>query len=139
MPADAVAVGGDHTGGSAMRQAVLALTVVVAGAVAFAADDDQSKKDLQSLQGKWKLVSQTKDGKGTGKDEIEGLTVTIKGDKWEVKKGDKTLLSGTVKLDASKTPKSADWTITSDGGLKDKTAAAIYKIDKDKFHHCYGE
>jgi len=120
------------------------VAVVVACPAAFAADekpkkDDQSKKDLKALEGTWKLVSQTKDGTQADKDKLEGMSVTIKGDKWEVKKDDTVLLSGTVTLDASKKPKAADWKVTSDGALKDKTALAIYKVEKDKFHHCYGE
>jgi uncharacterized protein (TIGR03067 family) len=139
MPPDAAAVGGDRSGGWAMRQTVLALAILAAGAVAFAADDDQAKKDLKSLEGTWKIVSQTKNGKETEKDKLDGLIVTIKGDKWEVKRDDKVVLAGTVKLVESKKHKAADWTVTSDGDLKDHTVQGIFKVEKDKLHHCYGE
>jgi len=118
----------------AMKRLVLALAVVVACPVAFAADDDQAKKDLKALQGTWKLVKSTQNGKEKDKDEIAGLTVVIKDDKWEVKKDGTTFLSGTVKLDTSKKPKAADWTVKE---LEDKVAPAIYKVDKDSFHNCY--
>lgn len=126
-----------------MRQAVLALAVVVAAgalAVTFAEEDkDQAKKDLKLLEGTWDYTKHVANGKETAKENLEGLTLTVKGDKWEVKKDDKVFLGGTVKLDPSKKPKAADWTITTEGQLKDKTAKAIYKLDKDTFEHCYGE
>ena len=41
-------------------------------------------------------------------------------------------------LDPSKTPKAADWTITTEGELKGKTALGIYDVDKDTWKHCFG-
>ena len=35
-------------------------------------------------------------------------------------------------------PKAADWKITSEGDLKDKTALGIYDVDKDTWKHCFG-
>jgi uncharacterized protein (TIGR03067 family) len=122
-----------------MRKSVLALALLAACAVAFAADDDQAKKDLKALQGTWTYSKNVVNGKEASEDSLTDMTLTIKDNKWTVKKGDDVLLEGTVKLDASKKPKAADWTITTEGALKDKTALAIYKIDKDTFEHCYGE
>src|SRR5262249_34112963 len=127
------------TGGCSMRKTMLALGLLAACAMAFAADDDQAKKDLKALQGTWTYGSHTVNGKQTPEENYKDMTLTIKDEKWEVKKGDKVVLAGTVKLDPSKKPKAADWTVTTEGDLKDKTALAIYKIDKDTFEHCYGQ
>jgi uncharacterized protein (TIGR03067 family) len=125
-----------------MKRLVLVVAVVIACPAAFAEDekpkkDDQNKKDLKALQGTWKLVKQVRNGKETDKDQIAGFTVTVKGDKWEAAKDDVVFLSGTGKLDPSKDPKAADWTITTENELKGKVALAIYKVDKDSFHNCY--
>src|SRR5262249_14392863 len=70
---------------------------------------------------------------------LEGikLTVTAEG-KWQLKKDDNVILEGTGKLDPSKKPKAADWKITTEGELKDKTALGIYDVDKDTGKHCFG-
>src|SRR5262245_28630662 len=105
-----------------MRKTVLALALLAACAMAFAADDDQTKKDLKALQGTWTYSKHVANGKEAPEDSIKDMTLTIKDNKWTVKRDGEVLLEGTVKLDASKKPKTADWTITTEGALKDKTA-----------------
>jgi len=115
------------------------LVALAATAVAFAADDDQVQKDMKALAGTWEYASQVDDGKDTGKENLEGITVTVTAEgKWELKKGDTVFLAGTVKLDPSKKPRAADWTITTEGALKDKSALGIYDVDKDTWKHCFG-
>src|SRR4051794_25426955 len=121
-----------------MKTALLALVALSACAVASAKDDDQAKKDLKALEGTWRYVSQTEDGKEADKEKVKAVTVTVTADgKWEAKYDGKTFLEGTVKLDPSKKPKAADWTITTEGDLKDKTALGIYDVDKDTWKHCF--
>lgn len=120
-----------------MKTALLALVAATAAAVAFA-DDDQAKKDLKALAGTWQYTSQEEDGKDTDKDLLKAVTVTIAPDgKWEVKQDGKTFLEGTVRLDPSKQPKAADWTITTEGDLKGKTALGIYDVDENTWKHCF--
>lgn len=121
-----------------MKTTLLALVAVAATAVALAADDDQAKKDFKALEGTWEYVSQVSDGKEVEKEMLEGirLTVTAEG-KWVLKKDDTVILEGTGKLDPSKKPKAADWTITTEGGLKDKVALGIYDVTKDTWKHCF--
>lgn len=121
-----------------MKTALLAL-VALAATAAFAADDDRVKKDLKALTGTWQYTSQVEDGKDTEKEKLEGIKVTITAEgKWELKKDDKVLLEGTVKIDPSKKPRAADWKITTEGELKDRSALGIYDVDKDTFKHCFG-
>ncbi len=120
-----------------MKTTLLALLAVAATAVAFA-DDHQAKKDLKALVGTWQYISQEDDGKETDKQNLKAVTVTVSPDgKWEVKQAGKTFLEGTVRLDPSKSPKAADWTITTEGELKGKTALSIYDVDKDTWKHCF--
>jgi uncharacterized protein (TIGR03067 family) len=121
-----------------MKTALLALVALAATAVAFAADDDQVKKDLKALAGTWEYTSQVADGKKTEKEKLKGMKVTVTTlGKWELKKDDKVLLEGTVKLDPSQKPRAADWKITTAGDLKDRTALGIYEVSKDTFKHCF--
>ncbi len=121
-----------------MKTALLALVAMTATAVAFA-EDDQAKKDLKPLVGTWQYTSQEENGKETDMESLKAVTVTVTADgKWEVKQAGNTFLEGTVKLDSSKKPKAADWTITTEGDLKGKTALGIYDVDNDTWKHCFG-
>lgn len=122
-----------------MKQAVLAVAVLAAAGVTLGADGDDAKKDLDALQGTWEYAKHVTGGKEAPKDKVEGMTLKVKGDKWEVEKDGTVLLAGTVKLDPAKKPKAADWAVTSDGPYKDQTILSIYKIGKDSFDHCWGE
>jgi uncharacterized protein (TIGR03067 family) len=119
-----------------MKTALLALVALAATAVAFA-DDDQVRKDLKAFEGTWQYTSQEADGKEADKEMLKAVTITVADGKWEVKHEGKTFLEGTVKLDPSKKPKAADWTITTDGDLKGKTALGIYDVDKETWRHCF--
>lgn len=121
-----------------MKTAVLALVAVTTTATAFA-DDEQAKKDLKALVGTWQYTSQQEDGQETDKTNLKAVTVIVTADgKWDVKHEGTTFLEGTVKLDPSKKPKAADWTITTEGELKGKTALGIYDVDEDTWKHCFG-
>ena len=120
-----------------MRTALMALAALITAA-AFAGDAGQAKKDLKALEGTWRYVSQVEDGKEADREKVKAVTVTVTADgKWEVKHEGKTFLEGTVKLDPSKKPKAADWTITTEGDLKGKLALGIYDVDKDTWKHCF--
>jgi uncharacterized protein (TIGR03067 family) len=121
-----------------MKTALLALFAAFATATAFAADDDQVKKDLKAFEGTWEYVSQTADGKETDKEALKGIRLTVTADgKWVLKKDDTVILEGMGKLDPSKKPKAADWTVTTEGDLKGKVALGIYDVDKDTWKHCF--
>ncbi len=121
-----------------MKTALLALVALAATAVAYAADDGAVKKDMKALAGTWRYVSQTENGKEADKEKVKAVTVTITAEgKWEAKHEGKVFLEGTVKIDPSKKPKAADWKITTEGALKDKTALGIYDVEKGTFKHCF--
>lgn len=54
-----------------------------------------------------------------------------------MKQDAKAFPEGTVRLDPSKRPKAADWTIATEGDLKGKTALGIYDVDEDTWRHCF--
>ena len=96
--------------------------------------------DLDKLQGTWLTVSLVSDGK-TLVDEKdppkEGPTTKLayEGDRWMVKVGDKTVASGTTKIDSTKTPKEID--VMDESGMQNgKTKFGIYELDEDMYKYC---
>jgi uncharacterized protein (TIGR03067 family) len=94
---------------------------------------DAAKKDLEALQGEWKLVSATRDGKTMPADDVKVMKCTIKGDKFTITRAGKAVEQGTVKLDAAKKPRAIDLPL----GDGKKTALGIYELSGGKFKMCY--
>src|SRR5437867_11330431 len=89
------------------------LLMIPAAALLLAADNPQdpaSKKDLEGLQGTWKLVSAMRDGKALPEGKVKKTTIVIKDDTFRFPElaEDATSREGTIKLDATKTPKQMD-------------------------------
>jgi uncharacterized protein (TIGR03067 family) len=100
------------------------------------AGDKDKPKQAKDLEGTWTAA------KGEAK-----MSLTFAGDKFTLTKsrGDKSEdITGTFKVDASKTPRALDMTITGGASkeserFKGKTALAIYKVDGDKLEWCANE
>ena len=120
--------------------AVLAIVSLFAGLRSLAADDEAKQeaaaKELQAFQGTWRLESKVEDGKKFSEEEIKDVIGTIDGSgKVLVRRGDKVIGAGTIKLDPTKTPKTIDVTFT-EGKHKGITAPGIYEIEADAFRVC---
>jgi uncharacterized protein (TIGR03067 family) len=90
---------------------------------------EAAKKDLKLLQGTWTMTALEVNGQDVSIDKLEGTTVTIKGDRYEVTvKGKKH--GCTLKLDPAKDPKEVDMVFSEPGGA-DKVNKGIYKVDGD--------
>jgi len=96
--------------------------------------DDPGKKDLELFEGTWRFESLQAAGEVRSFDDIRDSRLTIKGEAFTLKQaaGDVT---GTFKLDATKTPKTIDATYT-DGPQKGTTMQGIYEIDETTFKVC---
>jgi uncharacterized protein (TIGR03067 family) len=104
------------------------------------AQEDAVSKELAALKGTWVVVSAVRDGNKLSYDQIEGVRFTIKETgKVLVKKGEKVLFEGTIKVDPTKTPKTEDATQTSEGENKGKTTLSIYEIEGDTLKICSAE
>src|SRR5262245_44600100 len=115
-----------------MTKALLPLTVVFV--LAGTARADEVEKDLKKLVGTWQEVSHIADGKERPAADIKATTVVIEASgKWEALKDGTVFLKGSVKLDPSKSPRAADWTVE---GL-DMAVLGIYEVDGDTWKHCF--
>jgi len=99
---------------------------------------ENGKTGLEELQGEWVLIARQVDGKKSTDDEVQELQIQIiiKGDSLLFKSlGDKDWQASTLKIDASKTPKTVD-VISKDSTKDKKSLLAIYKVEGDLLTVC---
>ena len=108
------------------------------GLVPVLADDADARAELAKHQGTWEVVSFVREGEETPKEIASTITRVVEDDHVVWHREGKSFAGTKIKLDPSKTPKAADWTITTEGELKGKTARGIYDVDKDTWKHCFG-
>ena len=113
-------------------------SVVLFAAVFIAADpgDNDAKKDMEKFQGNWSLISAERDGKKTPDEDAKKIKLTIKSDKFILRKDSVVISEGTMTLDPSKKPKEVDETITT-GPNKGKVFSAIYEIGDGQHTICF--
>ncbi len=96
--------------------------------------DDPTKKDLALFEGTWKYESMDVNGQARSLSEIQDSRLIVKGDTFTLKSPDGDV-SGTFKLDATKTPRTIDATFT-EGPQKGTTTQGIYELDETTFKVC---
>ena len=111
--------------------------IIAAVVVSLPADNPQdpaSKKDLDGLQGTWKLVSAMRDGEALPKDKVKKTTIVIKDDTFLFPDSAEyaTSKEGTIKLDATTKPKQMDATST-----EKEVMLGIYELDGDRYKVCF--
>ncbi|HEX4960732.1 MAG TPA: TIGR03067 domain-containing protein [Thermoanaerobaculia bacterium] len=104
---------------------------------------DPGRDDLQKLQGTWLTVSLVSDGKTVVDENLPPkpgpvTRLVYEGNQWKVRVGEKTVATGTWKIDATKTPKELD-ILDESGLINDKTKRAIYELEGDTFKYCIGQ
>jgi uncharacterized protein (TIGR03067 family) len=112
------------------HQLVLAAAVFVVAA--DAPKDDATKKDLENLQGTWKVQSATRAGKEAPADEISKDKLTFDGNRITVFNGNREE-KATFQLDASKKPPTID--ITPDNNAT--KALGIYHLEGETLKLCF--
>src|SRR2546430_1528753 len=96
-------------------------------ALAFSSTSAATDGDLKKVQGAWKRVSVTSDGRDYPEAAAQQQLI-IKGDSYTIKAKDHKDQEGTFRLDPSKMPKEID-IIPSTGPNKGKTLKGIYKLE----------
>ena len=117
-----------------MRWMLLPAALTAGLVMAADAKDDANKKDMDALQGKWQLVSLTRDGKD--QDVPKDAVRVIKDNTYTVTPRPGVTITGTFKIDATAKPKTIDMTATS-GDNAGKTSLGIYDLDGDTLKICW--
>jgi uncharacterized protein (TIGR03067 family) len=112
--------------------------LLAAAGLLVAADkaDDASKKDLERLQGDWRVASQTIDGNKLSDDESQGIFRTVKDTTYTVFFFEKQVGKGTFTIDATKKPKTID-SRPETPGKESPPMLGIYELDSDTLRTCY--
>jgi uncharacterized protein (TIGR03067 family) len=105
----------------------LALCCSLVGGAAVNAGD-ATKKDLEAIQGTWRMVEVVDRGVKRAPD--KGVVLVFAGDRWQLKTQVGVDKQGTFKLDPTKTPKVI--VIYEDG----KPSYAIYSLEKKTLKLC---
>jgi uncharacterized protein (TIGR03067 family) len=91
---------------------------------------DQSQKELVRFQGVWIIASSEQDGRSDPSS--PDTRVIISADEFTTKMGNRPLRRGTLKLDATKQPKTIDLTYI-DGPQKGQSSLGIYRLEGDSW------
>jgi len=99
---------------------------------------DAFKKDLDAIQGTWKIVALEAGGKQAPAEIVAALKLTFKGDTLTFTPGEPGFSNYTYKLDPSTKPASFDMT-HADGDHKGETQKGIYSLEGNHLKICLGK
>ena len=92
---------------------------------------DQSKKDLEKMQGTWHAIAAEVKGTPSDADALKKFELVVKNDSYTVKTSGKEHVSAKLVLRADKEPKEMDIVLETDPVYK-----GIYEIDGDTLKIC---
>jgi uncharacterized protein (TIGR03067 family) len=107
------------------------LVVALVAAAAPGGGGEAGKKELEKLQGTWKVLKAVKAGDPEPADKVQKMSVVIAGDKMTLR-GGKNKEEFRIKVDPSKKPVAID---LQPPGQK-KAALGIYKLEKGQLLLC---
>ncbi|MBX9584688.1 MAG: TIGR03067 domain-containing protein, partial [Gemmataceae bacterium] len=102
------------------------------------APDEAAKKELKALEGEWRIVSLSADGKDEPADELAKARLTFKGGELEQREAGRDKVERlAVKLAPGESPRHFDLTaLTGPDAVRGKTSRGIYKRDGDTVTVC---
>ena len=118
-----------------MQRIISVLVVLTTPLLLMAGDDDDVRKELKALEGKWKTVALEAGGKPLPKEAIPDFTfVTAAAGKSTGQMG-KEEFGFTMTVDPKKNPKTIE-NLHESGVHKGKKQYGVYKLEGDKFTVC---
>jgi uncharacterized protein (TIGR03067 family) len=119
-----------------MRFRLLLVGFVIGSWVAANARNNDGSKDLEALQGTWRLISGEIGGRKMTAEELKQAKLVFKGDRYKVRRGSGSTVVGTVELNSANNPKGIDIT-DADGPYKGKTLLGIYAVKDNELKECF--
>ena len=116
-------------------QRIICVLVLLAIPPLLAAGDDDVRKELKALQGKWKAVALEAGGKPLPKEAIPDFTYIIGADGKATGKMAKSEYTATMTVNPKKDPKTID-NLHESGAQKGKKQYGVYKLEGDKWTVC---
>ena len=104
--------------------------------VSLTADDKDKKKDIDALQGTWKIESFKVAGQDGPEEFVKKASFVIKDKKYTLTIDDEEMETGTFKLDPEKKVKTIDLEIAS-GNDQGKKQLGIYTLKDDTLTFCF--
>jgi uncharacterized protein (TIGR03067 family) len=117
-----------------VRTCVL-LALAVGGVLAPESGDEQATQDSKKLEAAWTATSVLRNSNELPAEQLKDLQIIFRDGSFTFKQGDKTLATGSFRLDPAKTPQAIDLTTTETDGTK-KTTFAIYELADDLLRIC---
>jgi uncharacterized protein (TIGR03067 family) len=100
-------------------------------------NQDAVKKDVEGIQGTWKMVALEADGKQAPAEVVAGMKLTFKGDTLTFTPGEPGFTNYRYQLDPTTKPASFDMT-HADGSKKGETDKGVYSLEGDRLKICFG-
>jgi uncharacterized protein (TIGR03067 family) len=115
------------------------LCVLLALPLLLGAEGDKDNAKKTALEGVWKAVTATQDGKEQS--DTREHTLTFTGDTFAIARNGETVIKGTFKVDAAKKPGTIDMLVKESKGDRhnDKSVLGIYELDGDSLKWCAAE
>jgi uncharacterized protein (TIGR03067 family) len=116
---------------------LIVLTAMAAIASAEDSKDEAIKKVRKQIEGTWRIVALEIDGNKAIEEFVRKLTVVTGSDgTWSLRSEDKEITKGTSTFDATKTPKTIDFTPTDGEGKADQYLG-IFEIGENTRKLCF--
>lgn len=109
--------------------------ILIGSLLTFGALQDDGKKELEKVQGKWVATVYEVNGRSLPPEVVKTIKFTFTDDKYVQEIMGMEAERGTQKLDPSKKPKEMDISITEGDG-KGMLQLAIYELDGDTIKIC---
>ncbi len=120
-----------------IRTTLLIALAVTAISIAWAEDNEATKKDLVRLQGEWSMVSGVADGFPIPETMLPNSKRVCKGDELTATVGGQLVMRAKITIDPARKPKKIDYDVI-EGPTKGKKHLGIYALEGDTFKSCFG-